>query len=471
MKKLQILLSALLIAGSVMADDFDSFEDSFSFDEGTAVEASSALSINGDLIVEERIVTPKDSTSQSIADLNLELSYEKENSDMYAKVKFDEEGEVKLDEAYIRMYYNDLTVEAGRIKNVWGKGDMLHAVDFMNAMDLSDLFAPDYIDRSVGEDMIKLSYSTDGVSKYIFAWAPNFTPNSVEMENGNVFTPSSVQSIYSLVDESTVRTLLDNGDDIENNQFALRYTNSTNGLDYGLTLYKGYDKDANLAGVKMVKAAVAGNSNAISYMMTNGYYKGTLTDLGSKDLTKLNIKDTIYTENYALGAEFSKVLFGLNAKGEFAYNYTEDTKGDDPMVPNNNIDIILGFDRDLGISALNLNFQYQGKYLLNSSKADDNLDKYAFDADTSYDGEIHALSNRIIATLTDKYKYDTILPESKIVYQVEDGSFLFANSVEYKLKDDISLTVGYNWYSGDDDSTFGQYDNADYAFGKFVYNF
>jgi hypothetical protein len=315
--------------------------------------------------------------------------------------------------------------------------------------------------------MIKLSYSTDGVSKYIFAWAPNFTPNSVEMENGNVFTPSSVQSIYNtgLLDQSTVESLMENGNDIENNQFALRYTNSTNGLDYGLTLYKGYDKDANLAGVKMIKAALAGNSNAISYMVANGY---SLSNLES-NIAKL--EDTIYTENYAFGAEFSKVLFGLNAKGEFAYNYTEDTKGDDPMVPNNNIDIILGFDRDLGISALNLNFQYQGKYLLNSSKAGDNLDKYAFDADTSYDGEIHALSNRIIATLTDKYKYDTILPESKIVYQVEDGSFLFANSVEYKLKDDISLTVGYNWYSGDDDSTFGQYDNADYAFGKFVYNF
>lgn len=465
MKKFKYYLGALLIVTNIYGEDFDTFDDSFSFGGEVGVEESSKLHIGGNIQLENRIITPVDRT-KSMIDLDLDLSYERDNSDFFAKIKYDEEDNIEIDEAYLRVYYNSLTLEAGRIKNVWGKGDMIHPVDFMNSMDMSDLFNPTYAERTIGEDMIKLSYNTSGEGKYTFAYAPNFKPNNLELENGNPFTPSLVQNIYNagLLNESQIRDALSNGDDYDNGQYALRYTNSKNGTDYGFTLYRGYDKTANLAGINMLSMVKNGHMGAMNYALSNGYINGTEVDFDK-------IKGTVYTENYAFGSEFSRVLFGLNTKGEFAYRYTEDTKGDNPMIPNNSIELLLGFDKDLGLSNINFNFQWLGKYILNADNAKENLNKYGFDANTSFSGEVNELSNMLVFTISDKFKYDTILPESQFIYQVEDESFIFINSVEFKLKDDISLTTGYNWHYGDANSTFGQYDNADFAFAKFEYNF
>lgn len=445
MKKFQILLSAVLLVGSIYASD--SFEDSFdtfdSFDSfgettedsGFGAAALSSLEISGKLDLETRVITPVDK-SQTKVNLDLELSYEKESSDLYTKLKINEDKEIEIDEAYIKIYYDKFVLDAGRIKNIWGKGDMLHPVDFMNATDLSDLLYRDYAERSIAEDMIKLTYRGEGEAKYIFAWAPNFNANKVQLENRHPFTPNSIQSIYNsnLYTEAQLEAFAENDSDMKYNQFAIRHTNTKGRTDYGFTLYKGYIKDQNTVVLK-------------------------------------NPSAKLYNEKYAFGAEFSRVIASLNARGEFVYNHTKDTDGDDPLVPNSNIEALIGFDRDLGISSINLNMQLLTKYLLNCDKAKDSLDKNGYDSDQSYDGKIKEFRTMLVVTVTDKFKNDTINPESKFVYQIDDDSFIFTNSVEFQLKDDIHLTTGYVWAKGQNNSTFGQYDKTDYAFIKYEYNF
>lgn len=446
MKKLQIFLSALLLVGGIYASD--SFEDSFdSFDSfssesesesnssGFGSELLSSLEIAGKLNLESRIITPVDK-SQSKIDFDLEFSYAKDYSDFYTKLKINEEKEIEVDEAFIKVYYDKLVIDAGRIKNVWGKGDMLHPVDFMNGSDMSDLLYKDYAERSIGEDMLKFTYRGEGESKFIFAWAPNFNANKVQIEDGHPFTPRSIQALYdnNIYTEAQVEALAENDSDMKYNQFAIRHTNTKGRTDYGFTLYKGYIKDMN--------TVVLYNSNA-----------------------------ELYNEKYAFGAEFSRVISGLNTRGEFVYNHTKDTDGNDPLVPNCSIEALIGFDRDLGISSINLNMQLLTTYLFNSDKARDNLDTKGYEADESYDGKVKETRSMLVVTVTDKFKNDTINPESKFVYEIDDDSFMFTNSIEFQLKDDIHLTTGYVWAKGQNESTFGQYEKSDYAFIQYEYNF
>jgi hypothetical protein len=213
---------------------------------------------------------------------------------------------------------------------------------------------------------------------------------------------------------------------MEYNQFAIRHTNTKGRTDYGFTLYKGYIKNQNLT---VLKQNIRKNTN-----------------------------HKIYNEKYAFGAEFSRVIASLNTRGEFVYNHTKDTDGDDPLVPNCSIEALIGFDRDLGISSINLNMQLLTTYLFNSDKAKDNLDTLTYDSDASYDGKVKETRSMLVVTLTDKFKNDTINPESKFVYEIDDDSFMFTNSIEFQLKDDIHLTTGYVWAKGQDSSTFGQYE-------------
>ena len=71
-----------------------------------------------------------------------------------------------IDELIIRGYFldNALTVEGGKMKIVWGKGDKLHVLDNFNADDYTDFIVPDYIDRRISTPMFRVVYSQASAS-------------------------------------------------------------------------------------------------------------------------------------------------------------------------------------------------------------------------------------------------------------------------------------------------------------------
>ena len=169
MKLSQYILftSALLVGATAYADDFDDFG---SFGDDTSSGAASALEVNGSVDSEIRAYVDVDEADADKVEMDatpsaaLDLKYSGTKSDVELSLKIDEDT-IKnhpvdvIDEAVLRGYFGNLTLEAGKMKVVWGKGDKLHVLDNFNADDYSDFIIPDYLDRRISTPMIRAVYS------------------------------------------------------------------------------------------------------------------------------------------------------------------------------------------------------------------------------------------------------------------------------------------------------------------------
>ena len=175
LNKIILITSALLLGAAAYADDFDSFEDFGDFgDDSSSAGLSSKLEVNGSAEVELRAyvdISDKDNKDgadkidiKALPKANLDLKYSGSKSDVELKLKVDEDT-IKnhpvdvIDEAVLRGYFGNLTLEAGKMKVVWGKGDKLHVLDNFNADDYSDFIIPDYLDRRISTPMLRAVYS------------------------------------------------------------------------------------------------------------------------------------------------------------------------------------------------------------------------------------------------------------------------------------------------------------------------
>jgi hypothetical protein len=172
MKKTLLITTALFLGVSgAFADDFDDFG---SFGDDGADSAASKLEVNGSVDTEIRAyvdtsdVEGKDGADKVEMDVtpsaSIDLTYSGNKSDVSLTLKIDEDTiknhpEDVIDEAVLRGYFGNLTLEAGKMKVVWGKGDKLHVLDNFNADDYSDFIIPDYLDRRISTPMVRAVYS------------------------------------------------------------------------------------------------------------------------------------------------------------------------------------------------------------------------------------------------------------------------------------------------------------------------
>lgn len=211
--KIILMTSAILTCAYSYADDFDSFGDFGDFGGDSSSGAASALEVNGSAEVDIRAyVDTSDKENKDGADkidvkalpnAKLDLKYSGNKSDVELKLKVDEDT-IKnhpidvIDEAVLRAYLGNFTLEAGKMKLVWGKGDKLHVLDNFNADDYSDFIIPDYLDRRISTPMVRgvislpfANMNLEGVYTPLlpvdrFAESGRWVPAQVKLLKGNV---------------------------------------------------------------------------------------------------------------------------------------------------------------------------------------------------------------------------------------------------------------------------------------------
>ena len=223
-----ILMTSALVMGitGAWADDFDSF-GSFGEDE-SAEGSSSKLEVGADAETEIRAYVDIDEAKAEAVELDLapsaklNLKYNGNKSDAEISLKIDENTiknhpEDVIDEAVLRGYFGNLTLEAGKMKIVWGKGDKLHVLDNFNADDYSDFIIPDYLDRRISTPMIRAVYSLpfanmnlEGVYTPLlpvdrFAREGRWTPKQVSELTGNVTSNAELKLAAAINDLENAR--------------------------------------------------------------------------------------------------------------------------------------------------------------------------------------------------------------------------------------------------------------------------
>ncbi|WP_296333740.1 hypothetical protein [uncultured Treponema sp.] len=303
MKKILFTLAALSLTSFSFAQEFD-FGGSDSSDFGGSIEESSApaVTISGEVGADARAwigaknkETGRYDTkaydsfydfSKTLIDAkahaNVELNYAGDYTD--ANIKF------KLNPATLKKYQEDIIdevslggsfkegrfqIRAGKMKEVWGKGDKVHVLDNFNANDYTDFIFPDYIDRRIGEVMFKatanLSWDYNLKLEGIFTpWmtADRFadeksplypaaqanltnTVSGIVKHNAAIDLKTSlkaddysgiVDGLQSMTSFSANDLYEDNIRSLKYGQAGLRLTGTLGGIDWGASYYYGHYK-------------------------------------------------------------------------------------------------------------------------------------------------------------------------------------------------------------------------------------
>jgi len=372
-----------------------------------------------------------------------------------------------LKEAYIHYYLSPFDLLAGYAKVVWGKGDGVHVIDLLNANDYSDFINGDYLNRRISVPLLKLGIEAGEAGYLELAYEPVFVPDrypesgmwmpaelsalqsSIETAVGNLVTDtylSTYQSVLTATGDSVQAglaasaaaeeiqnkahyTLPDTGS-LKYSQFAERYTVSLSNLDLGFSHYYGF-----------VREPVIDTSNLAT--------KGTVT--------------ISYDRLNAFGIEASSVLLGFNMWLEAAYNLTSDYSGGDPMVHNNSVQYIVGFDRNIPLHNLYVNLQLIGSYIINNNRIEEGDIQYRSD------GVYH--SNTLAWSLSDTFLNDVVKVQLNGAYNLEQADYMLRPRVDYALTDDLHMEIFYTYFQGDSGTNFGQFKDNSFAELKFSITF
>lgn len=462
MKKIKFIglfTAALFTAGFAFADDFD-FGDDFGSDFGgdfgdsSASFAGGALEVNGEAQIdfrayfddEDEYGLPVDEWKTDTTPkgkINLKYS----NSAVSAEAKFafskdvlENYREDVIDELTLESYLGNFVVQAGKMKVVWGKGDKLHAVDNFNANDYTDFIIPDYIDRRIAEPMIRVLYNVPkdvgpfSSSRFELVWTPTMTAD--RYASGGKWVPAQVKTLESKLTKVVenkigvvaatsplaAATMLSNSSSLADNlypdtkqlkymQAGARFTTTTGSLDWGLSYYVGRDKRASFD-----------NSKIDSFVSTY-LSKGSADD---------DDKFIDYDFLQVFGLEAAKTFGAYNFRAESAYNLTKDTAGDDPKVHNNSVGWVFGFDRDLPLSELNMNVQFQGKYILNHDKINDlgvlDTESGTFEND-----------NKVVVNISDSWNHGKVKPEVSAVYGFQHYDLIVMPKITWYVSDGLEF--------------------------------
>lgn len=504
MKKIKLLgfIAASTFAASLafgQDSDFD-FSDDFGSDFGGGDSSSGSgfsvtqLEVNGEAKVDFRAYFDDDEHTQydplEIKEWDTEAAPKgkvnlKYNSDsVSAEVKFalskdilDDYKEDIIDEMTLETYLGNFTVQAGKMKVVWGKGDKLHAVDNFNANDYTDFVIPDYIDRRIAEPMVRVIYNVPAdigpfsSSRFEAVWTPFFTAD--RYATSGRWVPAQINALSATLTENAGEKIIAQGivaekasckydenkskneepnktiiaqqtlytnmvsnattlagdlypdtHKLKYMQAGARFTTTTGSLDWGLSYYVGRDKTA-----------------SIDYSNMNSFVTKHLAgtdDEGDKFID--------YDLMQVFGLEAAKTFGAYNFRAEGAYNLTKDVDGDDPAVKNNSISWVAGFDRDLPISELNVNVQAQGKFIVHKDKIDDNL----FDTeDGSYRNDV-----KLVVNISDTLSHGKIKPEVTAIYGFQHYDLIVVPKLTWYVSDGLELSaLGMYMASYDTDKT------------------
>lgn len=315
LNKLLLAAGVLAVCGTLtFAQDFDDFSDfgDFGGSESGFGSSSSKIEVNGSASLDVRAyVDVSDVDDAGVDDVKLEatpsgtldLSYSGNKSDMSLSLnvnadKLKEHPEDVIDELVLRGYFGNLTLEAGKMKIVWGKGDKLHVIDNFNADDYSDFIIPDYLNRRISTPMIRGVYSLPFANMNIEAVYTPFLPVDRFATNGR-WTPAQVSALTGAVTASTTSKVADAFE---------TYTAATATVGGTGAAYEVAKTSAEKAKKALATANAAYETIKTTYDSVNEKYNGIFTNYATmKDsnpaltwenyLADLNASGTLTSEN------------------------------------------------------------------------------------------------------------------------------------------------------------------------------
>ncbi len=392
---------------------------------------------------------PFDQESVHVLDVGFTLEREKMSLKSDFRIRHKDQTSLDINELYVSAYLGRVQIHAGNQVVLWGKGDELHIVDMLNADDYRDFFFPDYLRRRHGETMLRVNTIVgpyDWNANLELIYTPGFT--KMTFPTSGPWQPPVYQALNTILQAYPSLSLSEKSyHDLDDGQFAARWTQTVGRFDLGVSWYRG---KLRIPSVRFIPDP-------------------------SSTISPAGIIELINNPVTVLGLEGETTLGKLNLRGEIARYITSDTDGNSPEIQNSKWSVLLGGDMDLPLHNMNLNIQYQ-KDFIPEDKTDPMMPGFEdimkgiameFGLDPSlFEGgllnnyyDFHLITGR----LGDRFFRDRFEPEIQGVYNIDSKDYMITLKLDYELLDDLHLAGIYRYFDGDAGTIFGQFKNNDFV--------
>ncbi len=363
------------------------------------------------------------STALPAAKLSVKASGSK--ADAFVGVKLDKDllanGSADiLDEAWLRVFAGQTTIQGGIMRATWGRADSLSVLDVLNPRNVSDLTLRDENDRKIALPMLRLTQSLGERFSADLVYLPWFEGDRIARTG--LWVPAQLKPFAAATINTPSTASLDYG------QAGLRLTGSLKGIDLGAQYYYG-----------RLTTPFMDTMDAAMYLLG---VPGTTIDIG-------------WNPYHQIGADLAFVAAGFNVRLEAGVNLTDDATGTDTLVYNQHAVWSAGFDRDL-FAGINLNLQAMGKVRLNHDKIDASNTSLDIEAGTKITStQVAALLSRSFMQEKLKIELLGLLGAEKLDYIVEPGLVLAVGDAEIALRG--------RYFGGDASGELGQFNDRSYV--------
>jgi len=307
-----------------------------------------------------------------------------------------------------------LDVKVGRQALTWGTGDLI----FVN-----DLFAKDWISFFIGREDQYLKAPSDAVRLGIFGLpfdldvvlTPKFTADRLpDGSRLSFYTPPGVMGAP-----------VPPAGEVDDGEIALRLSRYVANFNLSLYGYKGF-----------WKTPVGMNADGFPYHPALSVFGASARSSG---------------------------LGGVYWLEGGYYRSCDDKDGDDPMVPNSQIRMLAGYERQL-VTDLNAGVQWYGELMQQHEDYAAGLPGGAWEQDE--------LRQIVTLRLEKMALYHALRLSLFTFYSPTDEDFYVRSMVSYKVTDEVEVAVGGNVFEGDNGQTqFGQFDKNDNIYTRIRYTF
>lgn len=428
-KNRKSIISAILLAVLLIFGGAQTGAQEFGFGDGAAAAALPAApgaTLGGEvsfslLAFPGELIDGDFSNSTVLPATKLSVKASGSKTDAFIGLKLDKdllanEPADILDEAWLRVFAGQTTIQGGIMRATWGRADSLSVLDVLNPRNLSDLTLRDEKDRKIAQPMLRLAQSLGERFSADLVYLPWFEGDRIAMTG--IWKPSQVTKLQQLPGVSFAP--LQDTKSLDYGQAGLRFTAVLNGLDLGAQYFYGYFPTP--------------------YFDLSGYF-------GSSAPVTVG-----YNPYHQAGVDMATVVAGFNLRLEAGINLTKDWSGDDPLAYNQAIVWSAGFDRDL-FAGINLNLQAMGKVRLNHDKIASPLDIESGTKITTT--QVAALLSRSFMQEKLKIELLGLLGVEKLDYMVEPGLVLAIGDAEIALRG--------RYFGGDAEGDFGQFNDRSYV--------
>lgn len=312
-------------------------------------------------------------------------------------------------------------LKLGRQVLTWGTGDLLF---------LNDLFPKDWVSFFAGRDTEYLKAPSNAVRATWYtealnidlAWTPVFDPDEyISGERFSFFSPLA----GAIVAPMPPLAAIEPDDFATDGEVAIRAFKTVASVEYALYGYHGYFHQPT-ALTQSLEATFA-----------------PLASLGA-----------------SLRLPIASGLFNAEASW---YASTDDRSGTNPLVPNDQARLLLGYDRE-AVANLTVGFQYYVEWTQDHDELIANSPAPQFEPDEFR----HVITNRV----TYRLDQDKLTMSLFTFWSPSDRDFYFRPGIAYRYSDQWSFAGGMNLFGGDRIHTFfNQFSDSNNVYVRVRYHY